>query len=116
MSTSDFKVVSWSSPKTDAASTGQKPLKDQEPGTVPIDRRPDDPSEDLRAVRDDNGILEIVELICHNVAIGKGLGQAQGVDTDRAVMCETFEDESARERGLRSDRNLDRIIELINDS
>lgn len=114
MSTSDFKVVSWSSPKTDAASTDQRSLKDVDPGTDHTDRRPDDVFEDAKAVPDDDRILEIVELICQNVAVGNGLGQRQDVDPDRAVMCETFADESVHERGLRSDRRLDQIIKLIN--
>ena len=116
MSTSDFKVVSWSSPKTDAASTDRRSLKDGDPGIAPIDRRPDDVFEDPRAVPDDDGILEIVELICHNVAAGKGLGRRQDVDPDRAITREIFADESVHERGLRSDRNLDQIIKLIDDS
>jgi len=115
MSTSDFSVVSWSSPKTDAASTDQRSPKDVDPGTVPSDRRPDDVFEDANAVPDDDRLLEIVELICHNVAVGKGLGQRQDADPDRAVMCETFADESVHERGLRSDRRLDQIIKLISD-
>lgn len=116
MSTSDLKVGSWSSPKTDAASADQRSPKDVDPGTVPNDRRPDEVFWDARAAPDDDRILEIVELICHNVAAGKGLGQRQDVDPDRAVACETFADGSVSERGLRSDRNLDQIIKLINDS
>lgn len=116
MSASDSPVVSWSSPKTDADSPDQRSLKDVDPGTVPVDRRPDDIGDDANEVPDDDRILEIVELICHNVAVGKGLGQGHDVDPDRAVRCETFADESVHERGLRPDRNLDHIIKLINDS
>jgi len=65
---------------------------------------------------DDDRILEIVELICHNVAAGKGLGQRQDVDPDRAIRSKMFADDSVDERGLRSNRNLDQIIDLISDS
>jgi hypothetical protein len=116
MSTSDFEVVSWSSVKTDAASTDRRSLEGVDPGNVPNDRRPDDVFGDESAVPDDDGTLEIVELICHNVAAGKGLGQRQGVDPDRAFMCEISADEGVHECGLRSDRSLDQIIKLIDDS
>ena len=116
MSTSDFKIGSWSSPKADAASTGQRSLNDVDLGIVPNDRRPDDVFEDPRAVSGEDRILEIVELICHNVAIGKGLGQRQDAKPDRASNCEIFSDESVHEGGLRSGRNLDQIIKLIDNS
>jgi hypothetical protein len=38
------------------------------------------------------------------------------VHPDRAITREIFADESVHERGLRSDRNLDQIIKLIDDS
>ena len=116
MSTSEFKVVSWSSPKTGAASAYGKSLNDVDPGVVLVDRPHDGVSEDAKVVSDDDGILEIVELICHNVATGNCLGQRQDLDPDRAIMRDLFADEKGHGCDLRSDRNLDQIIKLIDDS
>jgi len=116
MSTSDFAVVSWLSPKTDAAPIDRRSATDVVLGIDRNDRRPDDVFGDARKAPDDDRILEIVELICHNVAAGKGLGQRQDVDPDRAIRRKMFADDSVDERGLRSNRNLDQIIDLISDS
>ncbi len=116
MSTSDFAVVSWSSPTVDAAPTDRRSPTDVVLGIDRIDRRPDDVFGDAREAPGDDRIFEIVELICHNVAAGKGLGLRQKADPDRSIRRKTFADNSVDECGLRSNRNLDQIIDLISDS
>ncbi len=116
MSTSDFAVVSWSSPTTDAASTKKRSPSAAGLGFDPIERRPDDVFGEASEAPGDDGILEIVELICHNIDAGKGLGRRQDVDPDEEIGREIFADESIHEPGPRSDRSLDQIIRLISDS
>jgi len=116
VSTTDFAVVSWSSPKNDAASTDRISPPDGGLGIDRVDRRQDGAFRHAGVVPDDGRILEIVELICHNVASGKGLGERQAPDSDSKTKRDACDDDDVDERSREATRVLDHLIKLINDT
>ena len=117
MSNSDFSVVESSSPKRDAAPTHRRPSADGALGLDPLGRQLDGVSWDAKAVSDgDYEILEIVELICHNVAVGKGLVEGQNAGSDRETGREAVVDTDVDERGRERTQVLDDLIRLISET